>query len=93
MILTLKIANQSFCMTLWLMMMHQNTKSGSKILGHLEDIILTNTDILTFCCNLDLECSNPILFMTLWLKMMYHQTKFGCQGIINSKGIVERLKF
>ena len=40
--LTLKIANQSFCMTLRLMMMHHNTRFGNKIFCGLEDIIWTN---------------------------------------------------
>ena len=35
--LTLKIANQSFCMTLWLIMMHHNTKFGNKMFGGLQD--------------------------------------------------------
>ena len=47
--LTLKISNQPFCKTLWLMMMHHNTKFGNKMFVCLEDIIWTNTDILTFC--------------------------------------------
>ena len=42
--LTLKTANQSFCMTLWLMM-HHNVKFGNKMFGGFEDIIWTNTDI------------------------------------------------
>ena len=93
-ILTLNIADQSFCMTLRLMMMHHNTKLGNKMFGGFEDIIWTNTDILTLRCHLDLECSNPIFFhATLWLLMMYHQTKFRCQGINSSDGIVGRLIF
>ena len=59
--LTLKIANQSFCMTLRLMMMHHNIKFGNKLFGGLEVIIWTNIDILTLCCDLNLERSNPIL--------------------------------
>ena len=60
--LTLKIANWSFCMTLWLMIMHNNTKFGNQLFGGLEDIIWTNMGILTFHCDLDLECSNPLFF-------------------------------
>ena len=59
MTLTLKIANQSFCMTLRLMMMHQNTVFGNKMFGGLEDIIWRITNILTLHCDLDFECSNP----------------------------------
>ena len=57
MTLTLKIANQSFCMTFQLMMMHHNTKFGNTMFDSLEDTIWENIDILTFHC--DLECSNP----------------------------------
>ena len=56
MTLTLKTANQSFCMTLQLMMMHNSTKFGIKILGGLEDIIWKNTDMLFLHCGLDLDC-------------------------------------
>ena len=57
--LTLKTANQPFCITLWLMMMNHNTKFGNKMFVSLEDIIWINTDILTLCCDLNLENSNP----------------------------------
>ena len=43
-----------------LMMMYYNTNFGNKMIGSLEDIIWTNIDILTLCCDLDLDCSNPI---------------------------------
>ena len=52
---TLKVANQPFCITLQLMMMHHNTKFANKMFVSLEGIIWTNTDILTLCCDLDLE--------------------------------------
>ena len=78
--LTLKIANQSFCMSLKFMMMHQNTKFGNKMLGGFEGIIWINIDNLTICCDLDLECSNSVFHETVWLIMMYHQTKFGGGG-------------
>ena len=42
MTLTLKSAHQSFCMTLWLMMMHQYTKSGLKRFTGSDDICQTN---------------------------------------------------
>ena len=58
--LTLKTVNQFFCVTLWLMIMHHNTKFGNKMFLSLEDIILTNTDILSLCCDLDLENNKPI---------------------------------
>ena len=60
MTLSLKTADQSFCMRIRLIMMHHNTKLGNKMFGGLEDIIWTNINILTFHCDLDLECSNPI---------------------------------
>ena len=58
MTLTLKIANQPFCMTLHLIKMHDNTKFGNKMFGDLEDIIWTNMNILTLCYDRDPECSN-----------------------------------
>ena len=78
--LTLKIAFQSSCMTLHLIMMHHNTKFGYKMFGGLENIIWTNINILTLHCDLDPECGNPFFFFykTLWLTMMYDQTKCGC---------------
>ena len=70
--------------------MHHNTKFGNQILGGLEDIIWTNTDILTLHCAFDLECSYPIFFhKTLRLMMTYLQTKFGCKEINSSRDIVE----
>ena len=90
--LTFKIANQSFCITLWLMMMHHNNKSGNKMFSGLEDIIWTNINIVTLCCDLDLEYSNPVLFhRTIWLMIIYHQIKFGCHWISSSENIVERV--
>ena len=41
------------------MMMHHKTKFGNKMFGDLEDIIWTNINILTLCCDLDPVCSNP----------------------------------
>ena len=41
------------------MMMYHNTKFGNKMFVVLEDIILKNIDILTLCCDLDLDCGNP----------------------------------
>ena len=60
MTLTLKLANQSFYMTLKLMMMHHNTKFSQKMFGTFEDIIWRNTYIRTLHCDLDLDCSSPI---------------------------------
>ena len=60
------------------------------MLGGLEDMIWTNTNILTLHYDLDLECSNPIFFHnTLWLVKMYQQTKFGCQETNSSEKIEE----
>ena len=58
--LTLKTADQSFWETIWLMVRHQNTMFVSKRLSDPEDTVWTNTDVLKFCCDLDLEHSNPI---------------------------------
>ena len=78
------------------MMMHHNTKFGNQTFGGLEDHVWSNTDILTLCCDLALECSHSIFFhKILWLIMMYYQTKFDCQGINSLEDIVEleRIKF
>ena len=50
-------------MTLQLIMIHHNTKSGNQMFGSLEDIIWTNTNIWTLSCDLDLQRSNPIFFI------------------------------
>ena len=94
--MTLKIANQSFYMALWLLMMHHNTKFGSKTFGGLGDNMWTNINSLSLTCKLDPECNNPFFFFftgQLGLLMMYHQTKFGCQGINSSDNIVARVIF
>ena len=93
MTLTFKIVNQSFCMTLWLIRIHQNTKCGNKMYSALADILWTNINTLTLRCDPDLECSNKHFHMTLWHLMMYHQFKFGWQGINSSENIAERVIF
>ena len=40
-------------------MIHHNTKSGNEMHGGLKDLIWTNINNLTLCCDLDPECSNP----------------------------------
>ena len=70
------------------MMMHHNTKFGNKMLDGLEDIIWTNIDILTLCCDLNLDCSNLILHRTLWLMMLHHHTKLGNKMFCGSEDIV-----
>ena len=58
--LTLKTANQSFCMTLQVMKMHHYTKFGYKRFKGSQNISWTNTKILNLNCDLDLEHSNQI---------------------------------
>ena len=53
---------KQICMILWLIMIHHNAKFGNKMFGGLEDIIWTNSNIVTIRCDLDPECSNPIFF-------------------------------
>ena len=53
--LTLKIANQSFWKTIWLIMMQQKGSAIQKIKSG-----QTFIDILKFYCDLDLEHINPI---------------------------------
>ena len=62
MTLTLETANNFFCITLQLMMLHHHTYIGNKMFCQSEDISSgqTFTDILNLCCDLDLECSNPV---------------------------------
>ena len=93
MTLTLKIANQSFRMTLQLKMMHHNTKFGNKMFCNLEDIIWIHTDILTLVVTLTLNAVIHLFHKALWLMMMYYQTKFGCQKINSSKDIEEKVIF
>ena len=45
--LTLKTAKQSFCTTLWLMVMHRHTKFGNKRFCDSEDIICSDLDLET----------------------------------------------
>ena len=84
--MTLKIANHPFGMRHWLMMMHHNTKFGSKILVSLEDTIGTNTDILTLCCDLDLENSKPTCLQDT-LAHDYN-TKFGNKMFVGLEDII-----
>ena len=44
-ILTLKIANQSTCMTLWLMVMHHHIKFPNKVVGDSEDEDINRANI------------------------------------------------
>ena len=84
-ILTLTIANQPSCMTLWLMMMHQNTKFGNKMFFGLKDIIWTSTDVLTLCCDLDLDCIS-IFFKKhsgLWCCITTSSLATKCSLILN----------
>ena len=56
----MKITNRSFCMTLWLPVMHHHTQDGNKLFGSLENIC-TFTDILTVTVTLTL---NAVIFFT-----------------------------
>ena len=80
----LRIANQPFCMTLWLMMMHHNIKIGNTVFVGLKDIIWTNTDILTLCCDLDLENSKS----TFLHDTLAHNTKFGDKMFVSLEDII-----
>ena len=48
--------------SLWLMIMHHNTKFGKNIFSRSEDTLWTLTDILKFYYNLDIEHSNIYIF-------------------------------
>ena len=81
MTLTLKIANNFFFLSAW--------HSGSWCYITIPSLVTkcsavqkistgqTFTDILNFCCDLNLEHSNQIFPRALWLTMVYYQTKFG----------------
>ena len=89
MTLTLKIASQSFCMTLRPIMMHHNTMFGIKMFDGLEDIIRTNSNVLTFAVPLTLNAVIHFFHRTLCLIMIYHQTKDGYRGINSSENKFE----
>ena len=89
----MKIANQSFCTKLQLMMMHHNTKFGNKIFGSLEDIMWTNTEIYSFTVILTLKTANQSFRKTIWLMMMHHHTQFGDKRLSDSEDIVETVIF
>ena len=92
--LTLNITNQSFCVELWLMMMHHYTKFTYKIFGDSDDILQTNIlDILTFTVTLALNAVLQHFHKTLWLMMMYHQTKCGWKRISDTEDVVETVIF
>ena len=54
--LDLENSTPIFLHALQLIVAHHNTKFGSKMFRSLEDIIWTNTDILTLHYDLDREC-------------------------------------
>ena len=90
MTLTLNKVNHFFCITLWLMMLHNYTKFSDKMFCGSEDILWTTfSNTLNLCCDLDLELSNPFFHKTLWLMMLYYQTKFGCKGTSSLEDIVK----
>ena len=86
MTLTLKIANKLFCLKLWLMTMHHNTKFGNKIFVGLEDIIWTVTFWPTLWPWPWLQNQN--FHRTLWLMMLHHHTKFGNKMFCSSEDII-----
>ena len=81
------MANQSFRMTLRLVMMHHNTKFGEKMFGGLEDIIWTNIDILTLNAVIQLFSLDTLAYDDV------SSDQVGGQGINSSENIVERVIF
>ena len=53
----------------------------------------TFTNILNFCCDLDLECSNPLSSQDTLAYDDIRQTKFACRRINSSEDTVERVIF
>ena len=85
MLLSLKTANQPFCMTLWLIMMHHHIKFGNKQFSSSEDIFWTNSQWHFWSFTVTLTFNTPIRFFllqkTLQLTLKYHETKFACKRI------------
>ena len=92
--LTMKIANDPFCMTLQLIVMPHNTEFGNKMFGGLKKkIIWMNIDNLTFAVTLTLTAIIQFLHKTLSPMITCHQTNFGSQRISSSEDVEVRVIF
>ena len=82
-------------MTLWLMMLHKviNTPSLVTKCSVVQKISSgqTFTNILTLCCDLDLECSNAIFPQDTPAYGVYYQIKFGCKQTNSLEDIVKKI--
>ena len=92
MTLTLKTANQSSCMILWPMMMHQHLSFVTK--GAAVEEISSRwkfIGILNLSCDLGLDHDRAIqsFDQAIQLMMMCYQTKFSCKMISSSENILE----
>ena len=87
-----KTANQSSCITLWLMMMHHHAKLVTKVqqLRRCQSSRWTFPGILNlFYFDLDHNRAIQSFHKTIQLMMMCHQTKFSCERIRSSEDISE----
>ena len=86
-----KTANQSSCITLWLMMMHHHAKLVTKVqqLRRCQSSRWTFPGILNlFYFDLDHNRAIQSFHKTIQLMMMCHQTKFSCKRISSSEDIL-----
>ena len=85
--LNLKTANQSFCMTLWPLIMHHCSKFGYKRFSSWGDIIhwsrWTFTRILNRYCDLDIDHNRAI-------QSIHKTIQLSCKRISSSEDILER---
>ena len=79
----------SFCMTLWLTMLHHHTKFDNKMFCSSEDIIQTFTNTLNLAVTLTLNAIIQFFHRTLQLMTLYYQTKFDCKHTSSLEDIVE----
>ena len=95
MTLTLKLAHQSFHITLHPIMMHHHTKFGYLRFSGSGDIGQTSPDISNHHCNLDLEHSNPVISQdTLANDDVPHtkkENKFDCKRVRSLKDTIDTI--
>ena len=90
--MTLRLAHQSFRMTLCPTRLHHSTKLSYKRFSGSGDIVRqTSIDILNLGVSLTLKTATKFSHTTLWLIMMYYQTKFGCKGISSLEDRVDAI--
>ena len=90
---TLKIENQSFCVTVQLVMMYRHARFACKTFSHSEDTLWTNIYWnFHHCSDFDLEHSNPVVSQDILAQADLPSIVF-CENISSSEDIVERVIF